>query len=426
MLIEFTVENYRSIKNKQVLSMVKGKGGELADSNYFESGIKSGVSLLHTAAIYGANAAGKSNVIKALHTMESIVRGSASDSQQDDEIPVTPFLFDEESPKKPTEFEVVFVNEGIRYQYGFSVTKKLVLEEWLIAYPKGRPQKWFSRTFNKETNSPEFELGGSLTGKKTVWQGATRNNALFLSTAILLNSDQLKPVYNWFTTKLRVAGLGGWSVRLTAASCENSETKQKILRFLENADLNIHDVLIEKEKFNPDGLPDAMPESIKADITRAFKNEDFTDIKTVHKTSTGQLVNLDFKDESDGTQKFFSFVGPWIYSLENGYILIIDELHDNLHPKLVKHLVELFHNPITNPRNAQLIFTTHETSILNQDIFRRDQIWFCEKNSAQETSLFPLTNFSPRKGRENIELGYLSGRYGALPFTKDINFSEEV
>ena len=131
-----------------------------------------------------------------------------------------------------------------------------------------------------------------------------------------------------------------------------------------------------------------------------------------------RIENFDFEDESDGTQKLFSLAGPWIDSLDNGYVLFIDELHDNLHPLLVQFLVKLFHNTETNPNNAQLVFTTHETSILNQKVFRRDQIWFCEKDEDHATRLYPLTDFSPRKGRENLELAYLSGRYGALPYVR--------
>lgn len=157
-----------------------------------------------------------------------------------------------------------------------------------------------------------------------------------------------------------------------------------------------------------------------------MKNKEMIDIKTIHQTDSGSLVPLDFNEESDGTQKFFSFAGPWIDTLENGYILVIDELHDSLHPRMVRYLVDLFHNNKTNPNNAQLIFTTHETSILSQDVFRRDQIWFCEKSNVQATSLYPLTDFSPRKDRENIELAYLAGRYGALPFVRDFELKEAL
>jgi len=143
-------------------------------------------------------------------------------------------------------------------------------------------------------------------------------------------------------------------------------------------------------------------------------------VKTAHVSDNGKKVLFDLGDESDGTQKIFALAGPWLDTLENGYVLVIDELHDNLHPLIVEFLVKLFHGKETNPRNAQLIFSTHDTSILNQEVFRRDQIWFCDKDRHQATKLYPLTDFSPRKGIENLERGYLSGRYGALPYLKNI------
>lgn len=426
MLVEFTVKNYRSIKDEQVLSLAKAKGDELENSNCFIPDAPSTVPLLRSAAIYGANAAGKSNIIHAMMEMESIVRNSASSNQEGDEISVTPFLFDDDSQDEPSEFEMVFINEGVRYQYGFAATKYNIVEEWLIAYPKGRPQRWFSRSFNAKTQSSDYKFGDSLTGQKSVWQSATRTNALFLSTAVLLNSEQLKPVFNWFKKKLRPADVGGWGPSYTATLCDEEVTKKRILSFLKAADFNIHDIKVEKQKFDLDMLPDEIPESAKAGIIKELKEKEFLDIKTIHKTNSNKLVPLDFEEESDGTQQFFSFIGPWLDTLKNGYILVIDELHDSLHPKMVKYLVGLFHNDRTNPKNAQLIFTTHETSILNQDVFRRDQVWFCEKNKSQATSLYPLTDFSPRKDRENIEMGYLSGRYGALPYVRDFDLDEVV
>ncbi|EKO3988880.1 ATP-binding protein [Vibrio furnissii] len=424
MLIQFTVKNYRSIKEEQVFSMVKAKGDELLASNTFEPSSAASEPLLRSAVIYGANAAGKSNLIRALIDMESIVTQSASYSQEGDELPVTPFLFDDSTVDEPTEFEAVFIMEGVKYQYGFSATAHRVLEEWLIAYPKVRPQRWFSRVFDEEIQEYDYKFSDYLTGQKTVWQNTTRANALFLSTAVQLNSEQLKPVFNWFKDKLRPSNVIGWGPGFTASLCDNENTRKKILNFLQSADFNIHDIDIKKEKFDPNSIPDILPETVKEQIIKDMKGRDIIDIKTVHRTNSGKSITLDFDEESDGTQKFFSFAGPWMDVLENGYVLVIDELHDSLHPKMVKYLVNLFHSNKTNPKNAQLIFTTHETSILNQDVFRRDQIWFCEKNSSQETSLYPLTDFSPRKDRENLELGYLSGRYGALPFIKSISSFE--
>ncbi len=348
MLIQFTVKNYRSIQGEQALSLAKAKGDELNKSNTFMPDAPSSVPLLRSAAIYGANAAGKSNLIKALMAMQEIVLSSSSDSQKGDELPVTPFLLDAESQSAPTEFEVIFISEGVRYQYGFAATKSDILEEWLIAFPKGRPQRWFSRVFDEKSKSFQYEMGSSFSGKKSLWQSATRNNALFLSTAIQLNSHQLLPVYNWFDETLRVAGVSGWGPSFTASLCEKPKHKTEVLSFLKAADFNIHDIGVEKEKFDPSHLPSDMPEELKNKIIREFRDKDILEIKTVHKTAEGELVKFDFEDESDGTRKFFSFAGPWLDSLKNGYVLIIDELHDTLHPKMVEYLVGLFNDEKIN------------------------------------------------------------------------------
>lgn len=422
MLIEFGVSNFRSFSDRQTLSMAMAKGKELAEENTFKVNAFSDFNLLRSSAIYGANASGKTNFLLALRAMKDIVVNSATSHQRGDKLPISPFRLSEKKYNAPSEFEAVFIVDHVRYQYGFSATQEKIYEEWLLAYPKGRAQRWFGRAWNEKKQEYDWELGNNLYGEKQLWQKSTRDNALFLSTAIQLNSKQLQPVYDWFDEILRMSGVGGWGMGFSASLCEKKE-KEKVLEFLKAADLSIEDIQVESEPFDPGALPEDMPQGIKDQIAKDMKGKKVLDIKTIHKTVEGGEVAFDIDDESDGTQRLFGFAGPWVDSLANGYILFIDELHDNLHPKLVKFLVSLFHNSETNPKNAQLVFTTHETSILDQDVFRRDQIWFCEKNKDQSTQLYPLTDFSPRKGRENLELSYLSGRYGALPFVKDLTIS---
>lgn len=419
MLIEFSVANFRSLRERQTFSLAKAKGGELAAANTFKVQAANEYELLRSAAIYGPNAGGKSNFLLALKTMKRIVLESATSQQRGDKLPVTPFRLSNTTLNTPSEFEVMFIVDQVRYQYGFTATAERIHEEWLLAYPKGRPQRWFGRDWNEAKQHYDWELGGSLAGEKQLWQKSTRDNALFLSTAVQLNSEQLQPIYDWFKTTLRLANIGGWSPGFSASLCEKTE-KAQVMDFLRAADLDIEDIVVEKKPFDVEALPDDMPEQLRSAIAGDMKDKQFFDIKTVHKGDDGKPVTFDFKDESDGTQKLFAFAGPWIDSLAHGYVLFIDELHDNLHPSLVQFLVQLFHSNETNPRNAQLIFTTHETSILNQEVFRRDQIWFCEKDKQQATVVYPLTDFSPRKGRENLELAYLSGRYGALPYVRPL------
>lgn len=419
MLIEFSVANFRSLRDRQTFSLAKATGNELVDTNTFKVQAANDFELLRSAAIYGPNAGGKSNFLLALRVMRQIVLESATVQQRGDQLPVIPFRLSQATLHAPSEFEVTFVVDQVRYQYGFSATAERIHEEWLLAYPKGRPQRWFGRDWNEKAQSYDWELGNNLTGEKQLWQKSTRDNALFLSTAVQLNSLQLQPIYDWFKTMLRMANVGGWMPDYSASLCEKPE-KTLILDFLRAADLNIEDVVVTKKTFDPNILPDDMPESVKKVLAEQMKGKQIADIKTIHTTVEGERVSFDFKEESDGTRKLFSFAGPWIDSLANGYVLFIDELHDNLHPRLVQFLVQLFHSNETNPKNAQLVFTTHETSILNQEVFRRDQIWFCEKNEQQATIVYPLTDFSPRKGRENLELAYLSGRYGALPYVRPL------
>ncbi|MBN1140434.1 MAG: AAA family ATPase [Deltaproteobacteria bacterium] len=423
MLIQFSVKNFRSFRDRQTLSLVRGKGDEHGSTHSFEPQFGGSLPLLRAAAIYGPNASGKSNLLRALSVMRQVVVDSAAASQRGEKIGVTPFLFDESTNQEPTEFEVVFLVSDTRYQYGFSATQDRVHEEWLMAFPKGRMQRWFNRTYDDAGQDYIWEMGDKLTGQKQLWQEATRSNALFFSTAVQLNSTLLQPIFDWFQSTLHVV-MNRLDSVFTASLCEKDASKERVLAFLRAADLGVADLLVKRRKFDPHQLPADMPATLRQGIIEEFAGKEINALKTVHTTAQGGQVELDFEHESNGTRKFFSFAGPWLDTLEHGYVLVIDELHDNLHPHLVKFLVDLFHDSRTNPKNAQLIFSTHETSILSQDVFRRDQIWFCEKDdNTQASRIFPLTDFSPRKGLENLERSYLAGRYGALPYFREVDLA---
>ncbi len=304
------------------------------------------------------------------------------------ELPVTPFRLDPDCEDEATMLEVLCIAEGVRYQYGFRATCEQIVDEWLFAWPRGRLQVLFERTEN------EWKFGSKLTGDKKVWQHATRPNALYLSTAVSLNSEQLRPIYDWFKKKLKVIGAQGWSNFYSMSWCRD-QRKRQIVDFLNVADLGISDIRIVDEE---------------------WAGKKYPNLRLTHNTADNLMSELPLEDESDGTQRIFALAGPWLDSLENGNVIVFDELHASLHPALIRLLVDQFHDPRLNAKGAQLIFTTHDTTILNQEVFRRDQIWFCERNEKQETRLFPLTEFSPRKGLENLERSYLTGRYGAFPF----------
>ena len=424
MLIEFNVSNFRSIRDPQTFSLVASKNKELMDSHTFDARLaeQSSIKLLRSAAIYGPNAAGKTNLVRALKVMETIVRTSALEKGRGDTLPVVPFKLNPESRQTPSTFEVVFLLDGIRYQYGFSATVERIVDEWLNVFPRNRIQRWFKRTWNADEQKHDWTPGAFLTGEKTVWQKSTRDNALFLSTAVQLNSRQLQPVYDWFNKKLYCAEsfeILASSPIFSASFCAEGGNKGKIVNFLNEADLSIDDVRVTKEIFNPKDIPQDMSDNVKQALIKEMEDKKVYKVKTVHQNSEGESIEFDLKEESNGTQKIFSLAGPFLDSLGKGHILFIDELGGSLHPELLKFLVGLFNNKETNLGNAQLIFTTHETHMLDQTILRRDQIWFCEKDETRATRVFPLTDFRPRKMRENLEAAYLSGRYGAVPYISE-------
>ena len=416
MLIEFSVTNFRSIKEETRLSLVASHDKKHGDSNVVEPKLAEDgrpIWLLRSVAIYGANASGKTNLLRGLKTMRDIVLHS---SDRLDELPVTPFRFDPECHTLPTSFEVICIADGVRYQYGFSATPHEVTDEWLYAWPSGRMQVWFERSRSETSDEPSWKLGGKLTGDREVWRRATRPQALFLSTAISLNNTQLRPLFDWFHERLHVAGVGGWTPNFSLEYCREND-QADIVNFLAAADLAVTDIRIVEKDFSPEMLPKDMPTELKKGIAEKLSGKrTVEDVFLRHQMIGGKSAELDIDEESHGTQKMFALAGPWLDSLAEGNVIVFDELHDNLHPALVRFLINRFHDPESNPHGAQLVFSTHDTSILDQDMFRPDQIWFCERDEHLETSLFPLSDFRPRRGVENLEKAYLAGRFGALPY----------
>jgi AAA15 family ATPase/GTPase len=397
--------------------MVAASGKERRAHNVFDAAAPATPELLRSAVIYGANAAGKSNLIAALSFVQEFVLNSARKGQKDDAIEVTPFLMDSDSAAKPSEFELIFVQNGVRYQYGFSVTRERVESEWLIAHPKGKPQSWFAR----EAGNDDWNFGSNFRGQRKVWQETTRGNALFLSTAVQLNAEQLSPVFDWFRRRLRtIAHYARVDPDFSVGQCEReTPLRKQIVDFLRMADLGIGDIKIERRKFDASMFPEGMPEALRQQLLKDMADKEFADVRFAHHARGGPDVLLDMEDESGGTQKLFALAGPWLDVLANGWVLFIDELDTSLHPLLMRHLIGLFHNPDINKRGAQLVFSTHDTTILDAQVFRRDQVWFVEKDRELASHLYPLSDFSPRKG-ENYARGYLQGRYGALPFVGEL------
>lgn len=414
MLIEFHARNFRSLRDNQVLSFVAASDKSLAETNTIQSGLKAAPRLVRSAVIYGANASGKSNVIKALQYMRGVVAESAS-LQPSQTFNVQPFRMDAVSSNQPTAFEATFILDGVRYQYGFELTSQRVTSEHLLVYKTFKPQQWFERSYNPETGQDRYEFGSGLTGQKSVWEKATRPNSLFLSTAVQLNSEQLRPIFDWFINNLVFFNeITQLNPQITVDMLRHPEGKQAIRDFLTAADISIADINVVTNR--------VMGRAMRFDLATgksesSNEEQEINELQFHHETESGKAV-FGIGDESTGTQRLFFLTGPVLDILNKGQTLIIDELDSSLHPLLVRRLVSLFHSPDISTKGAQLLFSTHDTSLLDPGLFRRDQIWFVEKDRDQATTLYPITDFSPRKG-ENLERGYLMGRYGAVPFFRD-------
>ncbi|MBK7491225.1 MAG: ATP-binding protein [Nitrosomonas sp.] len=413
MLIEFRVKNFRSLRDEQVLSLVASKDKSFQDTHTQATDINAVPTLLRSAVVYGANASGKSNIIKALQYMRGVIIESASVIQPGQTFAVQPFRLDSRSNNQPIEFEVTFLLDRVRFQYGFTMTSQRIISEYLLAYKAFKPQQWFTRRFDTETNKDIYEFGSFLKGSKKTWESATRPNALFLSMAVQLNSEDLRPVFDWFANRLIIFNeQAQLNPQVSIQMLKQPSGHQKIRSFLSAADISIADIDVETRKVM--GQAVHFDQAIGRTEVRLEEMEEHQ-LHFRHITEHGEAV-FDFMDESNGTRNLLFLAGPVLDILSKGLVLVIDELDTSLHPLLVRELVQLFHQPEVNTGSAQLIFTTHDTSLLDApSLFRRDQIWLVEKDRDQATALVSLSEFSPRKN-EALERGYLTGRYGGIPF----------
>ena len=424
MLIEFKVTNFRSIKETQTLSMVADAALKELESNTLDSGISNFPKLLRSAVIYGPNASGKSNLIAALAFMEQMVRESAQEAQVGEPIDVMPFRLDAQSSGEDSEFEIHFIAEEVRYQYGFRLNVARITSEWLIAYPKGSAQHWFERQYDSTSDKYDYKFSDLFDEGKARQERAnyTIANNLYLSVAVQKNSQKLLPVFTWFQKKLQyILSMNRLHEGQTSNLCLTEEGKLKVLGFMNAAGISVKDFSVEKKSFTQDDLPSNLSDEVRVRVLKNMQGAIKIETQFLYQTAAGHLVAFDLDDESDGTQTLFSFAARWLRLLESDEVLFIDEIDTSLHPLLVHHLVKLLN---CNNSKAQLIFTTHDTTLLSQRIMRRDQVYFVEKDQQQSTKLYSLADFSPRKN-EALEKGYLNGRYGAIPFLSELDFYGE-
>ena len=379
------------------------------------TGLKALDKVVRSTVIYGPNASGKSNVLLALAFMRAVVADSASVIQPGQQYAVQPFRLDVQASKEPSEFEITFADDGVRYQYGFTLLPEQVVDEWLLVYRTAKPQQWFERRLDPQTKTYTYEFSSHLTGSRKLWQDSTRPNALFLSTAAQLNSELLRPVFSAIVEKIVYFAAGSTPLPdFTTALLKEPANKNAVRDFLSSADIGISDIQTVSRK----GFHQRIEFSPTGGATQSGAEEHEMQMpQFVHETESGS-ARFEFHEESLGTQRLYAFAAPVLDVLRNGKLLVVDELDSSLHTLLVRRLVNMFNSSVSNPNGAQLIFSTHDTSLLVDSLFRRDQVWFTEKDRSQATKLYPLTDFSPRK-KEALERGYLAGRYGAIPFFTD-------
>lgn len=415
MLIQFSVENFKSFKNKAVLSMEASADRELPD-NVTEIGKER---YLNVAAIFGANASGKSNIFAALTSAIMMVRRSNARQVVEPLLEIIPYKFDPESTVKPTSFEFVFLASGKKYVYGFSATQKTVYKEYLYVYNSAKASTIFERT---DIRKYKF-TSPALTRELLPLAERNTDNKLFLATATAWNCESTRIPYLWFESGINTYSTDFDQLFHQTAPMFEDDKDQSLKRFtkkiLHEADINIDDYEFEVKDIPQDQFLQNVPQELRGIIsTIPTAINKSIKIETVHTIAQGEMVtqyNLSLGEESQGTRGLFLFSPVLKRAFETGETLCIDEFDASLHPMLVRYLVSLFNSPEINKAKAQLIVSSHAMVLMSLKNLRRDQIYFVEKDRKNGVSeLYSLDEFSPRK-EENIRKAYMLGRYGSVP-----------
>lgn len=428
MLIEFTVENYRSFAEAQTLSFVASK--DTSHPGHIIN--KSKLRLLNAAAVYGSNASGKSNLLRAMKFMKEFVQISATKMNLGEPIKgLDPFRLDAAYRSKPSSFEVRLLIGETHYRYGFSADQKQVYDEWLyVRHEGGRETRTLLRKCSPETNQTEWILRGELKEQSAGVTEKTRDNGLFLSRAAEMNVEFVNDLFLWFCHHLWYYDLSITPYILMDKTAgliqKDDQFRERVKKLILDADIGIDRIFVKgKQISNPDNLS----EDALSAIIRLIKISDALDgseessnyirIQTIHRIfNSNEFVEFSLdREESNGTQRFFSLIGLMLIGMDDGNLLVVDELDCSMHPLLSRKLLELFQSPEVNTKGAQIVFATHDTNLMSPNLFRRDQIWFTEKNQKGATELFPLSDIETKKARkhEAFEKNYLSGRYGGVP-----------
>ena len=407
MLLRFGVSNHLSMRDYQELSLaassLREQQEELIDCEAAPNG-----SVLPAVVIYGANASGKSNLINAMETMIGMVLFSQTKGKPSGGVPRHPFRLDDNSPRSPSRFDIDFLIDGVRYHYGFEASDSMFEAEWLYAFPKSHRQTLFERA------GDEFHFGRGLRGQNRVIARLTRPNSLFLSAAAQNDHEQLSEVFSYFRSirgdRNIAANEEEVSERFTG-----KELDGRVIDFLRKIDTGVINYRLSETELSEKDL------GISRELFTLLAKQTgeappkWATIELAHRGRSDAPFYLDMERESAGTRRLLIVLALAFRALDQGTPLFIDELDASLHTQAAEAVLQLFCSQEMNPKGAQLIATTHDTNLLKSPLLRRDEVWLTEKDSEGATRLYPLTDIRTRKG-DNIEKGYLQGRYGGVPF----------
>ena len=412
MLIGFRFQNFRSFLAEQAFSFSTSSDRTHASTHLMETGMKAVPRISKTAIVFGPNASGKTNLLVALATFRDLILHSNAYSDSQFAERYTPFRFGP-SMTQATEFGIDVLLDHVRYRYAISYDAQRIRSERLLVYRTGKSQRWFERGFDETTQREAWApFSPSFNGPREMWRKATRPKALFLTTAAQLNSEQLAPLVHWVEHRLEILFPGDMSdVNRIASRLQNEAFKTRVLGLLSAVDIHVDDMRVAEQdpaRVEPAGPPAAV-----------FQRQGSAHRSIEFLYARDGLVPmwLDSVFEAAGTQRLIGLFGPLLQAVENGKLLLIDEFDASLHPLVARFLIRLVNDPTVSHHGAQLLLTSHNTTLMDLDILRRDEIWLVQLDHKHASSLLPLLRSSPRK-HELIAKNYLKGRYGAVPFIR--------
>lgn len=406
MLLEFRCKNHKSIKDEVLFSLLASKDTFNSEYLYGYKDLK----ILKSSVVYGANGSGKSNFIDAIFFMKSLVTNSIN-LQPGMGIPYTPHKLN--GVGSESFYSVQFIKNGVRFAYGFSIEQMLVKEEYLYYFPNGRQAKIFDRT------GMTYEEGSKFKGRFNSCKDVLKPNRLMISCAAnFTNITEIEDAFRFFSEDLVIytnANQENWMQYSLYQFNSNPEIKNLALSFIRDIGVDIQDIKIniEESAFPQSELPEFLSDEYKNKLR-------MTPLQKITASVVYPGFETDlFTEESTGIQKLFAFLCPFLDIISKGKILICDELETSLHESLLYTLLKTFLS-LNGKEQSQIIFTTHDTSLLSLDLFRRDQIWFTELNSLnRSTELYSLAEIKSVRKDENYGKGYISGRYGAIPMLNE-------